>query len=77
MSRKFNRFQPRSGKYNCQMCGHVTRATGNNDGTDLCPLCYDECELENSFSDGRITKEKYAEELLKLDRKREKRDKKV
>lgn len=37
--------------YNCNICGKLTRNTGDEGGVDLCRKCYDEAGLENEHSD--------------------------
>jgi len=70
---KHNRFERsigHSGKFKCAACGRMTRNTGDNASVGLCPLCYEECEIENEYADMRITKEEYEEKMVDLEKRR-------
>ena len=44
------RFSRRS-TFTCQVCHHVTREAGENDGLELCPICAELAGLQNTLSD--------------------------
>jgi len=52
MARQNNRFGI-GGAFICLACGKRTRQTGDNDGTELCKDCHQECVMENAHSDGQ------------------------
>lgn len=37
--------------FKCESCGHNTRMTADNEGTDLCGICYEFARLQNAVSD--------------------------
>jgi hypothetical protein len=42
----------KGGVFRCDMCGKLTRNTGDNASVGLCPKCCKECEDENARADG-------------------------
>jgi hypothetical protein len=53
--------------YVCACCGKRTRETGLGESNcELCAYCYEESGLENSFSDGSISKEIFDEAISNL-----------
>ena len=70
MSRRNSQYRSGSGVFNCSLCGKKTRETGEgNSSVQLCAFCYEEAMLENSLSDGNITKEQFNERLDILKKK--------
>ncbi len=54
------------GCYDCCECGRKTRSTGDNGNVEMCPECYERCNIENEISDCGETPERLAEvEALK------------
>jgi hypothetical protein len=48
-----SKFTAGHGTYKCDMCGKLTRDTGQGEGElELCLKCMVTCELENMISDG-------------------------
>lgn len=45
-------FRKGRGVFVCVGCGHRTRDTGVNNGTDCCPDCYELAGIYNHFQDG-------------------------
>jgi|WetSurMetagenome_2_1015567.scaffolds.fasta_scaffold784327_2 hypothetical protein len=41
----------KGGTFHCDMCGKLTRDTGENGSCNLCPECYKDCIEENIRSD--------------------------
>ena len=61
-------------KSQCHTCGKtIARSKYNADSFDLnyCPICYEIAGLDNSYSDGHITKEEYEREVKQLEAKRD------
>lgn len=67
MNKSSNRFAAGSGCYDCNVCGHKTRAT-DPDAASLgqCELCYDLGGWENSLSNGHCTQEEFDNHLVSL-----------
>lgn len=79
--KKYNRFGRgyggmKGGAFKCNMCGRLTRDTGDNASVGLCPDCLEEAELENMFSDGAITGAEYKKGMADVEKRRQKRKKK-
>lgn len=59
-----NRFPgQRAVVFKCDMCGKLTRNTGDNGGVGLCPQCYSNCEEENRLSDFDVKCKKCGKQL--------------
>ena len=61
--KKFNRINDK-GTYHCQLCGKLTRDTGNGEadvGEGYCKKCLFECYMENAESDYGIDSPEYAQ----------------
>ena len=59
-----------SSTYVCDICGKRTRDTGNDEkGVGLCLKCYELSGLENSLSDGHITKAEYDRKVIIINQK--------
>lgn len=54
------RFKKGRGVFKCIDCGKQTRDTGDNDGTELCPLCNAKAECGNTLSDTTSIKNPWA-----------------
>ena len=62
-----SKFQQGSGAYTCLCCGKLTRETGlGESGSEVCAYCFEVGGLENSYSDGTITFDKYNVRLAEL-----------
>lgn len=62
-----NRFRKGSGVYKCEICGKMTRETGESESfVGLCVYCYTVGGLQNSVADGQMTKEEFAVEVERL-----------
>lgn len=62
---KFNQH----GTFDCRICGHHTRDTGDNGCVSLCSDCYELSGIENAFQDGNDVwaegANQYAEKIAK------------
>lgn len=59
-----NRFQRGSGCFKCLACGRRTRSTGDNGDVQLCPECYEECQMENQIADSEVERLKSMKDTL-------------
>lgn len=51
-NRRNSQFRKGTGCYNCDVCGKLTRNTGEQSlGSKTCPKCWEEAGLENEHSD--------------------------
>jgi hypothetical protein len=58
---KYNRISGK-GTYNCELCGKLTRDTGNGEAdinNGYCKKCLFECYMENAFHDHGVDSEEY------------------
>lgn len=66
MKRQDGFIQGRGGVITCLSCKERTRETNETFGTEMCPVCYEIGELQNSLSDGTITHAEFKTWLFEI-----------
>lgn len=59
-------FRQGHGVYVCRSCGKRTRGNDESVEVELCGRCYDVASLENSLSDGIITRAKFDKGMAQI-----------
>lgn len=67
MESKFRRNLTSKSTYDCVCCGRTTRETGlGEEGSQCCAFCFEAAGIDNSLSDGHITKDEARNEYARL-----------